>query len=161
MSSDLYFKIGGHKAIYSKLSDDLELGRLIKKEGYEILMCVDNNLISCRMYHNFKETIKGFSRSFAYSFNIPSVPFIMIGTTICLSFIFPLMLFVIDFRFLILVVMIIGIRVLLAIRSKENVFFNIVLHPFQMLLMIFLIFYSQYQKVIGELKWKGRLVKSI
>lgn len=73
-------KIGGYEAIKSSVIDDFQLGRTILKHHLRWSLMDATHAISCRMYENLKEAIKGFSKNFlpVFNFNIPLFVFVFV-----------------------------------------------------------------------------------
>ena len=61
---EVYERIGGHTAIRNNAVEDIELGKLVKKNGYRWRLLDASNLISCRMYHSLAESIQGFTKNY-------------------------------------------------------------------------------------------------
>ncbi|MCS6773715.1 MAG: glycosyltransferase [Thermoflexales bacterium] len=59
---DVYFACGGHRAIQTKILDDVSLGELIKRAGYRIAIG-DADWVRCRMYRGWGEMVAGFSKN--------------------------------------------------------------------------------------------------
>lgn len=85
----VFEKVGGYEKIKDKITDDVELARLIKRSGYKINILNGQNALDLRMYRNFKEIWSGWSKNvflgFTYLYDIKSKPvflLIAIGGTI-------------------------------------------------------------------------------
>ena len=59
-----YEQIGGHQAIRNNAVEDIELAKLIKKNGLKWRLLDASNLVSCRMYHNLSEAVQGFTKNY-------------------------------------------------------------------------------------------------
>jgi chlorobactene glucosyltransferase len=61
-----YEAIGGHEAVRAEIAEDLELGRLFKRDGrFRIALVGANGLVRTRMYRSFGEIWRGFVKNFA------------------------------------------------------------------------------------------------
>lgn len=70
---ETYHAIGGHTAVRNNLVEDVFLAKEVKKSGRRILLANGCNIVSCRMYENFREVFNGFSKNFfaGMSFSLP------------------------------------------------------------------------------------------
>ncbi|MBL8005055.1 MAG: glycosyltransferase [Candidatus Kapabacteria bacterium] len=62
--SEVYRAIGGHTAVKNNVVEDVFLARTVKKEGYITGLINGSEIVTCKMYWNFKETFEGFSKNF-------------------------------------------------------------------------------------------------
>src|SRR5439155_14622398 len=60
---EVYEKVGGHAAIRDRVTDDLELARLVKGAGYRLRAADGRELVSVRMYTSLKEIWWGFVKN--------------------------------------------------------------------------------------------------
>jgi chlorobactene glucosyltransferase len=58
-----YHAIRGHKAIGTALVDDFALAQRFRESGEHIALVDGTAMLSCRMYHSFRETWDGFSKN--------------------------------------------------------------------------------------------------
>ena len=72
---ELYERIGGHAAVREAIVEDVWLCRAIKKAGGSVVAFNGSDVVSCRMYRNFKEIWEGFSKNLfpAIGYSIPGV----------------------------------------------------------------------------------------
>lgn len=63
-TKDCYHKIGGHEAVKDNAIEDVALVKLLKANGYKWRIFDGTNLLSARMYHNFDEALRGFSKNY-------------------------------------------------------------------------------------------------
>lgn len=91
-----YNAIGGHKAVKNKIIEDVELARLIKKEGLTMRMFNGAGSVSCRMYHNEKEIFEGLRKNFLTGFNDSIPAFIFAGIVHLVVFVLPFITLVIS-----------------------------------------------------------------
>ena len=59
-----YEKVGGHAAVRRQLNEDLHMAKLIKQQGLRLRVVQNDGLYLTRMYRNFHETWRGWSRIF-------------------------------------------------------------------------------------------------
>jgi membrane-associated HD superfamily phosphohydrolase len=116
-----------------------------------------NGMASCRMYRSYREAINGFSKSTiaACSYNIIGFlaylltqvagPMIVITTLN-----FQLILFMLG--------LIILTRIMISLSAGQNAWYNILLHPIQMVNLVIVGFLSIQRYLTKTLVWKGRRV---
>ncbi len=61
---DVYEKLGGHAAVRQQLNEDLHMAKLAKQNGFCLRVTQNEGLYLTRMYRNFGETWRGWSRIF-------------------------------------------------------------------------------------------------
>lgn len=86
---DSYEKIGGHESVKDQVVEDVELAKVIKKNGYTLRMFNGIESISCRMYTNQKEIFKGLRKNFLLGFNNNIPAFIVAGILHLIVFVLP------------------------------------------------------------------------
>ena len=152
---EIYFSIGGHQQVANAVVEDMELARRAKQKS-KIITLLGGNVIFCRMYSNFTEAFKGFSKNFYPGFNLS--PIIFLSFVIILFFLFEVssVFALTDSKYLIVVVLIVLSRILISKMSNQNLFLNVILHPIQMILMLVLGINSVMSTKLGYAAWKGR-----
>lgn len=148
-----YEKIGEHQSVHDKIAEDLELIRLVKKNNLKVLTMLNGDLISCRMYSNFKEAFYGFSKNFYPGSSMNPVFFLITLFIYTSVFMLPFIMIFFNFIYLVPVILIAVIRILITKKSGQE-FHTILLHPVQIPMMLLIGLYSvtAWKKV----KWKGR-----
>lgn len=61
---ETYEAIGGHRAVFNRIVDDVGLGRATKSAGRRLVMTDLTRLVNCRMYTTFGEVWEGFTKNF-------------------------------------------------------------------------------------------------
>lgn len=61
---DVYENLGGHAAVRHQLNEDLHMAKLCKQNGFRLRVVQNDGLYLTRMYRNFHETWRGWSRIF-------------------------------------------------------------------------------------------------
>jgi glycosyltransferase involved in cell wall biosynthesis len=73
---DVFDKVGGYKKIKDKITDDVELARLVKYSGFKTALINGQEMLHLRMYRDFKDLWMGWSKNvflgFNYIYNINS-----------------------------------------------------------------------------------------
>lgn len=60
----VYEAVGGHEAIRARVTEDVELARGVKRAGYALNFLYGTDALQTRMYDNFADLWRGWSRSF-------------------------------------------------------------------------------------------------
>ena len=84
-----YNDIGGHRAVFDQVVEDMEIARLLKQKRYKIMTVLGNDAVNCCMYKGFVESIKGFSKNFYLGFNVSPLVFFGIICLLMLVFLGP------------------------------------------------------------------------
>lgn len=58
-----YFAVGGHKAVFNEICEDVALARRIKQQGGRVALLGARELLSCRMYHNWSSLRAGLAKN--------------------------------------------------------------------------------------------------
>ncbi|MBU3698524.1 MAG: glycosyltransferase [Candidatus Kapabacteria bacterium] len=68
-----YEAIGGHKAVWNSLVEDVFLARAVKAAGLRIALVDGTDAVACHMYTNAREVTEGFSKNLfpATQYNLP------------------------------------------------------------------------------------------
>lgn len=155
-----YFSIGGHESVKNKFVEDMELARLFKKNGYRIVTLLGGDLIFARMYASFKNAINGFSKNFFPGFNTSYFKFSLFIVLIFFNYVLPFAFVLISIDYLFIIGMIMLQKVIISIKSHQNVLINFLLVPIQLIFVIIVGFRSMIFTSKGKLEWKGRRLKT-
>ena len=60
---DAYQRIGGHAAVRTDIVEDMQLSRLVKRQGGRVVFIDGASLMRVRMYHGFAEAWRGIAKS--------------------------------------------------------------------------------------------------
>ena len=164
---EVYRKIGGHKSIKNKILEDIHISKMVKKHGYKFMVFDGSKNINCRMYRNFKDLIRGFSKFMFAAFDFKLFTMIIVILLITVLFLMPFILLPVGILFfdwpgiiidliVLQIFFLLVMRIILAIRVKNRVF-DAFLHPFSMIYVILICINSVFQTKFGEgVYWKGR-----
>jgi chlorobactene glucosyltransferase len=155
---DTYNKVGGHRKVYDKIVEDMELARECKKQRLKIKTLLGGEIIYCRMYNSFNEAINGYQKNFYPGFDTNPISFLIIITFLLFIFLAPYFLLVTNILYLIPLAMILIIRSFVAIKSKQNILFNVLFHPIQILIMFFVGIISLIKSERHTIQWKERKI---
>lgn len=152
---ETYLSIGGHKQVSNAVVEDMELARKAKQEN-KIITLLGGNVIFCRMYRNFYDAFKGFSKNFYPGFNMNPIIFIGFVLFLFLVFAFSTFLAMVDSTYIIVITLIVLSRILISAVSHQNILFNVLLHPIQMIFMLIIGINSVLSTKLGLISWKER-----
>ena len=152
-----YLASGGHKAIRHEVLDDLELARLLAKNGFSGGVADGSEVVACRMYTTREELFAGYTKSLWRAFGSPLGAFLM-ASFLFVTGVLPILLALSGNRnawlgYFLLVLS----RYVAALRTRSTPS-TALLHPLAILTLIFLLFKSSYLKATGQLTWRGRSV---
>jgi len=63
MRRSVWENLGGYQAIRSEMIDDLNTARMVKHSGHRIFAVITKDLLSTRMYHDFREIWEGLRKN--------------------------------------------------------------------------------------------------
>ncbi len=156
-----YQQLGGHAAVKNQIVEDVAMSRKAKSLGLKILTTSGRDAVFGRMYHNFREVWYGFSKNAFGLMNFQTGPFFILLFFMLLAFFMPyLLLFYPPFLFSasIAVGLNVLIRIIVAIKYRQPLFFSAILHPVGVLLTVAVGLSSFYYYLIGDILWKDRPV---
>lgn len=154
----IYNSIGGHKSVAGNVVEDMGFALLLKQNNYKIMTALGNNAVFCKMYDSFKSAFWGFSKNYFPGFRISPILFLFLQLIFLSSFVLPVFLMFYNTNFLIIVLLIILGRVLLAIITKDNIIFSILLHIIQILVLVAIGINSVISTKKNRILWKGRKI---
>jgi glycosyltransferase involved in cell wall biosynthesis len=153
---DAYFHIGGHEAIREKIVEDMEIARALKRSGMRIITLLGGDLVACRMYAGAEEAVGGFTKNFYPGFNTSGAVFIPLLIVLCSVFLAPFIAIIEYGIFIYPVIAVLLNRILVSIASNQSPLYNIILHPFHMIIMVIIGIRSVEAYTKGKIVWKGR-----
>ena len=151
-----YLAVGGHANVYNKVVEDMELARNTKAHGFKIKTLLGGNQIFCRMYDNFHSAYLGYSKNFWPGFNLNAFLFLVLISILAFAFIIPVVLTFFSIKFFFCVLILLGERILISKRSRQNILPNRLLHPVQMIFMFLIGVNSILVTKTNRVLWKDR-----
>lgn len=151
-----YFRIGGHEKVKNKVVEDMELARLAKQNRLKVKTMLGGNLVFCRMYESFNQAYNGFTKNYYAGFSITPLFFFIIILLLLFVFLMPLIVISGTFYSFIPIILVIIIRTVVSVKSKQSWFINVLLHPIQMMLMFSIGIISVVKFKTNRLEWKQR-----
>lgn len=142
-----YQQIEGHSAVKYLLVEDMGLVRLAKRnQVYPIIFVASG--VSCQMYSNIKEAMQGLSKNSFPGTGLNPVVFLLINSIVCWCFLQP------NFWFIII------IQRLIVTNISKQTWWEIVLHPLQIVGLWLVDIYSLYLSFRKKIIWKDRVYKT-
>ncbi len=152
-----YHKYLPHQVFKSHKVEDIKISRFYKSEKRTLACITGTDLISCRMYNNFKEAINGFSKNIVMFFGNSYFFAILFWATNILGII-PIFIYSNNLITILYCLTIILIRVFFSIVSKQNILMNLLLFVPQMVSMFIMLLKSLIYKFTKKQQWKGRYI---
>lgn len=158
-NADSYKENQWHEQVKKKVVEDIEIMRAVKTMGYRGEALLANGFIFCRMYGSFREAFQGFSKNFLAGFNnnIFGLSFylllVILGPVAIAYILSPQLLFF-------AIALIILSRVMISLMAGQNVWYNILLHPLQLISMVFIAVISVKKYFTKTIVWKGRPIRN-
>jgi chlorobactene glucosyltransferase len=147
-----------HEQVKYQVVEDVEIMKLIKGFGYNGEALLANGYINCRMYKSFTESVDGFSKNFLAGFNnnvfglFLYLLLVVMGPVAIAFFLSPdLVLFALS--------LIVLSRVMISLSSRQSIWLNVLLHPVQLLCMVFISVISVKKHFTKTIVWKGRAIR--
>lgn len=155
--AEKYHQHQWHEKVKNQVVEDVEIMKCVKQQKLKGEGLLANGLIRCRMYNNYQEAIYGFSKNFLAPFNYSIITFLLyiifvIGGPVLVALTLPLQLF------LMLVSLIVLTKIMVSLLSGQNPFYNVLLHPLQMMSLIIVAHLSVRKHLTKTVTWKGRKV---
>jgi chlorobactene glucosyltransferase len=155
---DDYFKVGDHEIVKNKVVEDMELARLIKKNNLKVKTLLGGDLVYCKMYNSFKEAYAGFQKNFYAGFTVSPVFFLLIISFLFFVFTSPIFIVQENLISAVPLLMVIISRASVSIKSRQNWLLHLLIHPIQMLLMLWIGIVSAVKFKTNSIVWKDRKI---
>jgi glycosyltransferase involved in cell wall biosynthesis len=156
-NAEVYRALEPHKKFRHEKAEDIRIARFLKKKKFNIACLTGKNDISCRMYENYNDAMKGFSKNVVEFFGNSFFAAILFWF-ISLTGIIWIAVFLPIWLTLIYIIMIIATRIFISITSQQNITDNILMHFVQIYNLGLLIFKSIKHKINKSYQWKGRII---
>jgi chlorobactene glucosyltransferase len=168
---DAYQRIGGHTAVRADIVEDMQLSRLVKRQGGRVVWLDGATLMRVRMYHSFAEAWRGIAKSAFAAINysllalapgLAAVLAFFIGPYVFLAIGLvqrppsPTLLWALVWLPLLQIALLWGAHLLL-MRRFQLPLALVALQPFTMLAVILTTLQGAVQMEFGAgVSWKGR-----
>jgi len=147
-----------HEQVKHQVVEDVEIMKLIKGFGYNGEALLANGFVSCRMYKSFTESVDGFSKNFLAGFSnnvfglFLYLLLVVLGPVAIAFFLSP------DLVLFALSLIVLG-RVMISLSARQSVWQNVLLHPLQLICMVFISVISVKKHFTKTIVWKGRAIR--
>jgi len=155
--AEVYHRELFHETLKHVNVEDIAISRLMKRMGYKVQTLLGNKQIQCRMYKSWDDAVKGFSRNVFYFFGGSKIAGFLFGIVTTFGFI-PVLIYLPLPYFFLYGIMVVLIRLLVSISSRQNVLFNLLLAPLQQLSFLFILLSSAILRLKRATTWKGRII---
>jgi chlorobactene glucosyltransferase len=163
---EAYWKIGGHRAVKSRIIEDVWLGVEINRSGSRHIAIDLSPVVACNMYHDVGAMCEGFIK---WMYSVAALSRVFLALLLVAAYFFLLAPFywlwqelfvmptgwgaIIGFQ----VMMIFGMRWLVDSRFKEPVV-SAFLHPLGFTFLVLTAIYAFSRQVVGAgVRWKNRI----
>jgi glycosyltransferase involved in cell wall biosynthesis len=146
-----------HSQARDKIVEDSEIMKLVKSASYNGEVLLANGMISCRMYKSYREAINGFSKNVLALFNYSIIGLLL---NILLSMGGPIIVIMtLNFQLIFFMIgLIILSRIMTSLSAGQNAWYNVILHPIQMINLVVIAFLSVQKHLTKTNTWKGRRI---
>lgn len=157
IDASAYRTSDGHRAIRDCVLDDMELLKSMKRHGFHGVVVDGSEIASCRMYTNWREIERGYTKWLWAAFGSP-LNTLVAGVVLTLIYIAPLFYLTSAWP-LALTSFAAGVlsRMISAVRTKGRIL-DAFAHPLSILALIVLMALSWSRKLRGSTSWKGRVL---
>jgi chlorobactene glucosyltransferase len=164
---EFYDRINGHAAVREAIVEDVWLCKSVKKAGGRVVAYNGSDVVSCRMYHNFREIWEGFSKNLFAALGYSTPGFFVLIMLVAVLYIAPVAFlfhallsgeFTVSLFWLPLMQIVIALlcRLLIALIFRHSLSMAF-LHVLSQVVLIALACNSFYSIKFGKgASWKGR-----
>jgi len=152
-----YLATGGHKEIRSEVLDDLELARLLVRNGFRGGVANGSAIAECRMYADGRELTAGYTKSLWRAFGGATGSIFVTLYLLCTG-IAPIVLALLGYRLAWIGYFLVVASRLIAAAKVRSTVSSALLHPLSIAVFLILVIRSWVNKWRGTLTWRGRKV---
>lgn len=152
-----YTELTPHEKMKAEKVEDINISRLYKSKNLNVACVANNADITCRMYHNYSESVNGFSKNLVMFFGNSYLVAVLFWLITTLGFV-PVLLTLQISYFLVLAAMVILTRIIVSIISHQSILNNLMLLIFQQINIGVIIVSSFFLNRKAKLEWKGRKI---
>jgi cellulose synthase/poly-beta-1,6-N-acetylglucosamine synthase-like glycosyltransferase len=146
-------KAGGFEAIKSSVLDDIDLARLLVRNGFHGGVCDGATVASTRMYSKFTEIRAGYGKSLSQGFG-GIVGSLAIAAAMALSGLLPFIFAITGSTVATIALLLVIASRLVSAFSSRSLLIDALLHPISTVVFIYLLLYSNLYR--RQITWKGR-----
>lgn len=163
---EMYDRTGGHYALRNKIVEDVWFGKSVKQSGGKLIFGNGRGILSCRMYENYEQVIKGFTKNLfpGLSFSFPGL--VAVLGLFFIVYVLPLPLLIYSFltqNYFILSLSFASLMIAILIRLTQAYHFVLpkkesFLHVLSVVMFIYIGLRSYFSIRSGAgAEWKGRV----
>lgn len=148
-----------HEQVKTQVVEDIGIMKLVKGTGNRAESLLANGFIYCRMYTSFSEAVNGFSKNLLAGFGYSVIAlflylFLVVIGPFAMAYFLSIDLALFAFTLIILS------RIMISLLSGQNVWLNLILHPFQLICMVLVSVFSVSKHFTKTIRWKGRMIRN-
>ena len=153
----IYRKHQWHQQVKGEIIEDIAIMKSVKQSGFQGNTLIASHLVKCRMYDSFQAGVDGFSKNMLSGFGGSVTALLAYLLFISLGWGIPLGAVSLHW-YVIALVFILSRRVMTSSISHQSILANLLFHPAQIAVMVYIGARSVIQTYTGRLTWKGRKV---
>jgi cellulose synthase/poly-beta-1,6-N-acetylglucosamine synthase-like glycosyltransferase len=146
-------QVGGFEEIKSSVLDDIDLARLLVRNGFHGSVCDGSTVASTRMYSNFSEIRAGYGKSLSQGFR-GIVGSLAITFVMVISGLLPLIYAMSGSTVATIALLLVIASRMVSAFSSRSLLIDALLHPISTIVFIYLLLYSNLFR--KQIRWKGR-----
>lgn len=159
-----YKKINGHQAVKNAVVEDIELAKIARKNGLKVQIFNLSQLVSCRMYTNFRKSFLGLSKSYFPLFGMRLIPSIFVWVWMLIITFAPFYVLLFDNNPQMKIFATLSIMATFLIWFITSVKFRLsreipFYYPLICLTNSLIGFASIFLAITGKTSWKGRVLE--
>ena len=159
--------MGGYASVRHKISEDVYMGRELKKRGHRLVFLDVQNHVSCRMYKSFYEAVQGIAKNIYDFFEKHVISIVALTVFISGGLVLPVVLLPLGIithgQHVHLAATTVGLFLAawtLFLYNRGMPWYAPLLYPFLFILLIYIAWKSVIDDTLGKgYLWKGRIVK--
>ncbi len=155
--SSVYHNETFHKAMRHSNVEDIMIFRYMKEKGFRVHTMLGNRQVNCRMYQSWGEAVKGLGRSVFHFFGGSKLLTFIYGLITTFGF-FAVLAGLPAFFSVVYLAMVVVLRVVVSLQSRQNVLLNVILAPLQQIAFLFVIVKAAKDQYRKTTTWKGRVI---
>jgi chlorobactene glucosyltransferase len=150
--------VGGFESVEREVVDDMALCRRFKEHRLRVVFADGHEMASCRMYASARDVIDGFSKNLSEGVGGIGGVIVVVALYFC-AFVLPWMLLPVSPWAALAVAAGLSLRLLHVVRHGHAVW-SALLHPFGVMLFLWIALRSAMWSHRGQISWRGRVYAS-
>lgn len=158
--AEVYHRLQYHKMLRNVKVEDIAIFWQMKREGLRTHTVLGNRQIQCRMYQSYSDAVTGFTRSVFAFFGGSKTAAFLFGLVTTFGFI-PVVVVLPQVYTIFYFAMVVMIRAMISLASRQSLVFNLLLAPLQQLSFLHVLVKAAFMQKRRITRWKGRNVDKI